>query len=200
MRFLEPKDLKTKNELQRVDPSCNSSLVQARFILGSGRELRERVQQFPSPWREYFLSSKILVTGVVEDQVVSAYGIRSMLNVMAVYVKEEYRGKGIGGLTSERAVDILRQQGTHFITAEVPVDNKASLYLSFKTGSKLIKNLKARKTVLVLWPLTSVGNLVYICSRIVCSLLPDKTLAQIIDSVSKETAHLRQRNWKKLRE
>lgn len=158
-----------------------------KFILGSGKQLKERVQNFPSPWADYFLASKILVIGVVNGESVSAYGIRGILNVATSFVKKEYRGKGVGGQTCKKAISIIRKQGVSFLTAEVPIENKAALYLDLKTGYKMIKHLNERRTVLILCPLSFKGDLLYVFSRVACSLVPERLLSRIVEWVSEET-------------
>jgi len=159
-----------------------------RFILGSGEQMKEKLQDFPSPWVNYLLAAKILVIGMIDDEIVAAYGIRSMFNMVTAYVKREYRGHGIGGQLFEQAIYIAQKQDIHFLTAETRSDNKTSLHLCFKSGSKVVKHLPKRGSILILWPLSTLGEVAYIFSRIVCSMVPSDFLGQFVQLISERTA------------
>lgn len=157
-----------------------------KFIVGNGEHLREKLRDFPSPWANWLLSARILVIGVIDDKIAAAYGIRGVLNATTAYVKEEYRGRGIGGQMFERAIDVARKRGVHFLTGEALSTNIVSLHICYRSGCKLVKHLKKRKTVLILWPLTFQGELTYQFLRIACFIVPDKLLERMIDWISEK--------------
>lgn len=162
-----------------------------RFFVGKGRQFEEKLQDYPPSWINLLLPSKILVIGVINDDVIAAYGIRSMLNVAVLYVKEEYRGQGIGRQMWEKAYSAARKRGIHFFTAETPFQhlcNKYGLLLFSKYNCKVIKRFEKRKTVLMVFPFTTKGNIFYVFLRIVCSMVPSNFLGQIVQLMSERTA------------
>jgi len=157
------------------------------FISGSGEQLREKLQGFPSPWVNWLQAAKILVVGIMDDKIVAAYGIRGVLNTVTLYVREGYRGQGIGGQMFEKLVDAARKQGLHFLTAAVVNQNSVSLNLCSKFGSKVIKNPKNGRDVVIAWPLTVGGDLVCRFFRVACSMVPDDFLMEIAERIIERT-------------
>lgn len=158
--------------------------------MGNGEQLREKLKEFPSPWVNFFLSSKILVIGVASDNAIAAYGIRSILNVVVLYVKEGHRGRGVGRQMWEKAYNIARKRGIHFFTAETPfhhLGSKYGLLLFSKYRCKVIKRLEKRRTVLMVFPFTIKGEIFYMLLRIICFMAPAELLGQVTDWMSKRT-------------
>lgn len=158
------------------------------FIFGKGEQLREKLQDFPLPWVNWLLAAKILVIGVMDDKIVGAFGVRSVFNMTTAYVKEQHRGHGIGGQLFDRAIYAARKHGIHFLTGEARSDNKTSLHLCFNSGSKVVKHLPKRGSILIIWPLSPLGEVAYIFSKIVCSMVPSYFLGQIVQLISEKTA------------
>lgn len=161
-----------------------------KFILGNGEQLGEKLKDFPSRWANLLLPSKILVVGVVNDNAIAAYGVRSILNVAVVYVKKGYRRRGIGRQIREIAFNEARKRGIHFLTGEVSfrlLSSKYGLFLSSEFGCRVIKLLKEREAALVVFPLTIQGHLVYVFLRMVCSIAPSELLGSISKWIGKRT-------------
>ena len=158
-----------------------------RFILGSGEQLKEKLKDFPSPWVNYLLAAKILVIGMIDGEIVAAYGIRSMFNVVTLYVKEGYRGRGIGGQMFEKLINAAQKHGFDFLTAAVFHQNTAALKLFSRFGCRVIKHPKKGNDVIIVCPLTMKGDLTYRFLRIACSMVPDEFLAQADAWISKRT-------------
>lgn len=161
-----------------------------RFFVGKGRQFEKKLQDFPPPWASFLRASKILVIGVVNDDVVAAYGIRSMLNVMTLYVKEGYRNQGIGRQMWEKAYDAAQKRGVHFFTGELPfqhLHSKYGLLLFSEYRCRVIKRFDKRKTVLIMCPFTIEGDIFYVFLHIMCSMVPAELLRQITDWLSKRT-------------
>jgi len=152
-----------------------------RFILGNGKQLKEKLQDFPSPWVNWLLAAKILVIGVIDENVVGAFGVRGALNMTTAYVREKYRGQGIGRQLFEKAIRVARERGIHFLTGEAFSENNKALHLCLESGSKVVKRVEERKTILLLWPLTSQGDFTYKLLRTIGSIVPGELLARITD-------------------
>lgn len=162
-----------------------------KFIFGNGEQLREKLKDFPSRWANLFLPSKILVIGVVDNNAVAAYGIRSIFNVAVLYVKEGYRNHGIGRQMWEKAYNVARKRGIHFFTAETPFRHLSSAYgllLFSKYRCQVIKRLKKRKTVLMVFPFTIEGDICYVFLRTICSMVPSDFLGDFVQWMSERTA------------
>ena len=157
------------------------------FILGNGEQLKEKLQDFPPPWVNWLLAAKILVIGVIDDKIVAAYGIRGMFNTVTLYVKEGYRGRGIGERMFEKLINATRKQGFHFLTAAVLRQNTASLNLFSKFGCRVIKNTKNCEDVIVVCPLTVKGDLTCRFLRIAHSMVPGEFLAQSAEWIMRRT-------------
>jgi len=153
-----------------------------KFIVGNGEQLRRRLQDFPTAWVGDFVAAKILVIAVENDESLAAYGVRSMLNVASLYVKEEYRRQGIGKQIRKIAFNEAQKRGIHFLTGEVSfrlLSSKYGLVLSSKFRCRVIKRLKKRKSALVVFPLTIKGHLVYVFLRMAFSIVPGELLEPI---------------------
>lgn len=161
-----------------------------RFIVGNGEQLKGMLQDFPTSWIPEFQASEILVIGVVKGNPIAAFGIRSILNIAVLYVKEGYRGQGIGRQMWEIAYDEARKRGIYFFTAELPFQHLSSKYgllLFSKYGCRVVKRLKKRKAVLIVFPFTIKGHLALIFLRTVCSIVPAELLESISSRIYKGT-------------
>ncbi|UCE29036.1 MAG: GNAT family N-acetyltransferase [Candidatus Bathyarchaeota archaeon] len=161
-----------------------------RFFVGNGSQFEEKLQDYPTPWADFLRASRILVVGVVDDNAVAAYGIRSMLNVMTLYVKEGYRGQGIGRQLWEKVYNVARKQRVHFFTGELPfqhLHSKYGLLLFSEYGCRVMKRFDKSKTVLIMCPFTIEGGIFCAFLRIICSMIPAELLRQITDWLSKRT-------------
>ncbi len=63
------------------------------------------------------------------------YQTRKLIGeISAIYVRRDYRGKGIGSKLLEEAMKYLQSKGVEIVLAEVRADNKASMKLFTKYG------------------------------------------------------------------
>jgi len=164
-----------------------------RFIIGDGEQLKERLQDFPSAWVGDFLASKMLVIAVMNDEPVAAYGIRGILNVESVYVKEAYRRQGISRQIRGMAFNEARKRGISFLTGEVSFQLLSSKYgrlLFSRFGCRVVKRLKKRNSALIVFPLSIEGNLVYIFLRLACFITPSELLEPISGWIGRKTLEL----------
>jgi len=152
-----------------------------KLILGNGEQLREKLKDFPSPWIIWLLAAKILVIGVIDDKIVAAHGIRGMFNTVTLYVKEGYRGRGIGERMFEKLINAARNQGFHFLTAAVFRQNMVALNLFSKFGCRVINTSKKCSDVIIVCPLTLKGDLICRVLRAVCSVIPGEFLMQVAE-------------------
>jgi len=176
------------NPLESIIPLRGSCL---RFIIGNGEQLKKKLQDFPTSWVNYFAASKILVIGLVNDNPIAAYGVRSILNVAVLYVKEDYRGQHVGRQMWEKIYDEARKRGIPFFTAEVPfyhLSSKYGLLLFSRYGCKVIKRLEKRKVVLAVFPFTFRGHIAYTLLLVACSMVPAFLLGPISEWMAKRTS------------
>ena len=156
-----------------------------RFLLSSGEQMRESVQEFPLA--NELSCSKILVICVANDLgVIAACGIRSIFNVLVLEVREGYRGRGIGTKTLKRAIVAARKLDLGFITLSVSPDNKAALHLYSKFGFRRIVYLRKPDRAVMILPLALRGKIAYNFLR-VCSVLPNTLFAQVHEWLYKRT-------------
>jgi len=161
-----------------------------RFIVGDGEQLKGRLQDFPASWVGDFLTSKMLVIAVMNDASIAAYGIRGLLNVTSLYVKREYRHRGIARQIRDVAFNEARRRGMHFLTGEVTFRLLSSKYgrvLSSEFRCRVVKSLKKRKSALIVFPLTMKGDIAYVFLRMVFSIMPSKLLEAISSWISRRT-------------
>jgi len=68
------------------------------------------------PWANVFLPSKILVVGVDDkSNVVAVCGVRSLFNILTLYVCEQCRGLGIGSQILKKTIGMARERRLGFI-------------------------------------------------------------------------------------
>ena len=124
------------------------------------------------PWANAFLPSKILVVGVDDDgDVVAVCGIRSVFNILTLYVCGEWRGRGIGTQILEKAINMARERYLGFILLGVLYDNVRALHLYSKFGFKEVVYLRKSSLRVMMLPMGFVGEVAYrfLCG-IACSL------------------------------
>ena len=124
------------------------------------------------PWANAFLPSKILVVGVDDDgDVVAVCGIRSVFNILTLYVCSEWRSRGIGTQILEKAINMARERYLGFILLGVLYDNVRALHLYSKFGFKEVVYLRKSSLRVMMLPMGFVGEVAYpfLCG-IACSL------------------------------
>lgn len=147
-----------------------------KFLKGSGKALQTRLQYYP--WSEIFLSSKILVVGIAEhNSTVATCGIRSMLNILTLYVDKQHRGRGLGKEILGKTIDAARKRGLHFILLGVYLDNPLAYHVYSTFGFKEIVHIERPDMVFMMLPLSVEGEFVYAFLNAACSWLPKSLLS-----------------------
>ena len=142
-----------------------------RFLEGSGKLLQSYLQGFP--WFEVFFPSKILVVGISkEDNTVAACGIRSMLNILILYVDGQHRGRGVGKKILRRTVDAARKRGLPFVLLGVHSDNPTAYHLYSTFGFRKFLYINNPDMTLMVLPLSIKGEVVCSFLNTACSWLP----------------------------
>lgn len=152
-----------------------------KFFLGSS-QVREKLREFPQYYHTFFRLSKILVVCMDDNVLAAACGVTSLSNYgPVIYVKEEYRRKGLGTQLFEKTIRAARNQGLSFILASASTYNVPSLRLLAKFTFREIVLLKKSNYVILMLPLTHQGELVCAVLHAVCSKLPESLLSHIIE-------------------
>ena len=152
-----------------------------RFIVGSGEQLRNRLETFPEKYKNAFSSSKILVVGVMNDNdVMGACGISNISNYALIYVKEEYRFRGLGTKLEAKACEEACKRSLDFVARAVHLWNLPSLRVASKVGYREVVQFRDFGYVLMMIPLNVKGKLLYTFLHGVCSKLPGTFLHRIV--------------------
>jgi len=152
-----------------------------KFIVGSGEQLKNRLETFPKRVKDAFSSSRILVICVTsDDDVAGACSISKISNYGLTYLKEEYRGRGLGTKLLRARNDEARKRGLDFVAAAIDIRNLPMLHVGSKVGYREIVCLRNFGYVLLMTPFTLKGELLCMLLRAVCSRLPETFLDRII--------------------
>lgn len=147
-----------------------------RFLNGSGKTLQRQIEAFP--WLPVFAAAKILVVGFSEDnRAVAACGIRSLLNVLTLYIRRQYRGQGLGKIILGQALGSARKRGLSFILLGVYSNNPSAYRLYSKAGFKQVVQIKRPEMTFMMLPLSGKGELAYKILKTICSVLPKSLLS-----------------------
>lgn len=165
-----------------------------KFIVGSGEQLRDRLETFPEKYRNAFSLSKILVVGVMSNNdVVGACGISKVSNYVLIYVQEKYRGKGLGTKLEAKACEEAHKHSLDFVARAVHLWNLPSLRVASKVGYREVAQFRDFGYVLMIIPLNIKGKLVYTFLHGVCSKLPGSLLHRIVLLLMSVVGLIRQR-------
>lgn len=157
-----------------------------KFLKGSGKSLQTPLYGFP--WSKIFLSAKILVVGVTEDNsTVAACGIRSVLNILTLYVSKRHRGRGLGKKILGKTIDTARKRGLRFILLGVYSDSPLTYHLYSTFGFKEIVHIKRPDMMFMMLPLSFEGELAYAFLNVSCSWLPKSLLSGFAQWVEART-------------
>lgn len=144
-----------------------------RLIVGSGGELVDRLCSFPEKFRNAFLSSKILVIGVMNgDDIVGACGISKVSNYALIYIHEEYRNKGLGTRIEAKACEEAHNRSLDFVARAAYLWNASSLRVASKIGYREVVRLSGFGYVLMMIPLNTKGNFIYTLLHEACPRMP----------------------------
>ncbi len=156
-----------------------------KLLLSDGKHFKEKVRSFPLA--EELASSGLLVVGVKnETTVVAACGIRSVLNILVLYVEKGFRSRGVGAQVLKATIDSAGKRKLHFVTLSVSPTNAAAVYLYLQAGFRQIVVLEKPQLAIMVLPLTFVGKLAEIIFRL-GSRLPNTMLAYVHTGLYKRT-------------
>jgi len=143
-----------------------------KFVLNSKEALKSELLSIP--WANAFLASKILVVGIKDDGSIGAVcGIRSVFNILTLYVCKQSRGRGIGNQILKKTIDVARQRHLVFILLGVPYRNTRAFRLYFKFGFKEVVYLKKLTLRTMVLPMDFAGEAAYLFLCTIVSLLPN---------------------------
>ena len=126
------------------------------------------------PWVNAFLPSKILVVGVDDKSNVAAVcGIRSLFNILTLYVCEQCRGLGIGSQILEKTIGMARERRLGFILLGVFYDNVRAFRLYSRFGFREVVYLRKLGLRVMMLPMNFVGEVTYLFLCVVTLLLPN---------------------------
>jgi len=157
-----------------------------KLLSGNGKQLGKRVQDFPLA--SELASSGLLVVLVDRNgNAVAACGIRSLFNVLVLYVNEDYRRRGLGTEVLVKTLDAARKHGLNFVTLSVSSDNAAAYRIYSTQGFKELVHLRKPDLILMINPLNREGWFVYEFLKGLCALLPSSFLTSVHGWLYKRT-------------
>ena len=157
-----------------------------KLLSGDGRQLGKRVQDFPLA-SELASSGLLVVLVDSKSDAVAACGIRSLFNVLVLYVEEAYRGRGLGTEVLAKTIDAAREHGLNFVTLSVASDNIAAYRIYSTQGFKELVHLRTPDLILMINPLNRKGWFVHEFLRRLCALLPNSFLTSVHGWLHKRT-------------
>lgn len=142
----------------------------------------------PDEWANAFSPSKILVACVDDnDDTIAFCGIRSIFNIITLYVHEKWRGQGVGIKIFRKTIIMAKKGHLSFVLFGVYYDNVPILRLTSKFGCKDIVFLKKTNIGFKIIPLNFLGHIVYVSLRVVTHLLPDMCWTYVAQWVHNRT-------------
>lgn len=159
-----------------------------KFILGNGKQWREKSQKALGVKASEFGSSEIMVVCLNYDEIVGACGVGGMFGMCAEYVKKEYRGQGIGTQAFKKMIEVARRQGLDFISGSPHPDNAVILHILRKLGFREI--VRFPEYILMMLPLTFKGEIVYSLLCMVFTKLPNNFLDHALAFLRKMKQYL----------
>lgn len=164
------------------------------FIVGSGEQLRDRLETFPKKYKDAFSSSQILVIYVTSDnKVVGACSIAKISNYALAYLKEEFRGRGLGTKLEAKTYSEARRRGLGFVAGAIHLWNLPALHVASKVGYREVVRFKDFGYVLLMIPFNFKGELLYAFLHGLCSKLPGTFLHRFVLLVMNVVGLIRRR-------
>jgi len=167
-----------------------------RFVVSSGgSRVREKLA-FPDYYSNVLTASDVnllVLCVTINGIVVGGCSLSGRFNMAVLYIREDYRGRGLATRLFRVTISIARERGDGFLTGAVPPWHVAAFGLDFKVGFRVIKRFK--DFVLLLRPLNLKGEISYGFLRLVFSLLPDHFLTRaynVVVGVEKKRTHAAQ--------
>ena len=156
-----------------------------KFFLSNGEYFRERLQDFPfermhARARGEFMSSKLLVVCMDDvGKIVGVCGIRSLFNIAVSYVREDYRGHGIGSRQLKLAIQAAEKRPPYFVTGTVSSDNIVAYHIDRKLGFREVLFLKKTRQILLVTTNTRMGRLACASFRVIGHLFPNNVWSYV---------------------
>jgi len=152
--------------------------VTMKFFLSNGEYFRERLRGFP--FASSFVPSELLVVCIDDaDRIVGVCGVRSWLNIAVSYVREDYRGRGIGSRQLKIAIEVAEKRPPYFVTGTVSSENAVALHVNRKLGFKEVLFLKKSRLILMVTCRTRMGRLACAFFCLIGLLLPNNFLSYV---------------------
>lgn len=155
-----------------------------RFLLGRGGQFTEILQTFPRYYAGVFSYSPIVVVVMDNQHVAAACCITSLSNSVIMYVKKEYRRRGLGTRLEWTTICAAQRQGRNFVTGALSLRNIPALRIVYKLGYREIVRLKGYEFVIMMIPFNLIGEALYAFSRRSCLtlslILPEIFLSRTI--------------------
>jgi hypothetical protein len=143
-----------------------------KFILSSKEVFKSELLSIP--WINAFLPSKILVVGVDDKSNVAAVcGIRSLFNILTLYVCEQWRDRGIGSQILAKTIGMARERRLSFILLGVFYDNARAFRLYSRFGFKEVVYLRKSGLRVMMLPMDFLGEVAYMFLCGITLLLPN---------------------------
>jgi len=156
--------------------------------------MKERLRDFPSYYAGVFSSPhmSIVVCVTNNSDAVAACGIQSPFNYLLLYVKEGYRGRGLGTRVLEKTIYVARRRNLHFISLAVSLGNVPALRVYSKLGFRETVSFPGFKFKLMMLPLNIGGEIAYAFLHEVVSKIPETFLLQVVVFLMGVTKRFRQ--------
>lgn len=142
-----------------------------KFILSSKEVFKSELRSIP--WANAFLPSKILVVCVDDGSFGAVCGIRSVFNILTLYVCEQWRGRGIGSQILAKTISMARERRLGFILLGVFYDNVRAFRLYSRFGFKEVVYLRKLGLRVMMLPLDFLGEVAYVFLCGITLLLPN---------------------------
>ena len=157
-----------------------------KFVFGFEEILESKLANVP--WTNAFLPSKILVIGVDDNgDVMAVCGVRSVFNILTLYVRREWRGRGIGSQILKKTIDMAWKRRLSFILLGVFHSNVGAFRLYSKFGFKEIVFLKKSSLRIMMLSMNFIGEVAYLFLCAITLLLPNLSWAYVAQWVHNAT-------------
>jgi ribosomal protein S18 acetylase RimI-like enzyme len=157
-----------------------------KFVFGFGEILESKLANVP--WTNAFLPSKILVIGVDDNgDVMAVCGVRSVFNILTLYVCREWRGRGIGSQILKKTIDMAWKRRLSFILLGVFHSNVGAFRLYSKFGFKEVVFLKKSSLRIMMLSMNVIGEVTYLVLCAITSFLPNVLWAYVAQRVHDRT-------------
>lgn len=149
-----------------------------KFFLTNGEYFKEKLQFFP--FAKEFMSSRLLVVCTEDvDKIVGVCGVRSLLNIVVLYVRKNYRGHGVGSRLMKKTIEAAEKWPPNFVTATISSENTVIFHILCKLGFKEVLSLQKSRQILMVTSSTRMGRLACRFFRMIGLLLPDNLLSYV---------------------